>query len=294
MYARFTILLALLLHGRSLAAQIRASEHAAVEQTIDGTTITLEFYRPMARGRTLFGDRGGVVRSGEAWTPGANWATTIEASRDIWLGGQRLPKGRYGVWLIPRDTGDWTLFLDREVRRFHTMRAKPDSAVMRLAVQPVHGSSLEGLLWYFPFVGGDTAALRLHWGSTMIDVPLRVDPSKPQTLAAEERATYVGRYRLSWPGAGIPDNVVEILEAPNGIRGRSTPPIMPSTDTDFDLFQTGQDRFRVVVHRDGKPFDTEWMELHFDVSNGRATSIEILNPKGTRVMGRAVRLPRTG
>jgi hypothetical protein len=184
MYARFTILLALLLHGRSLAAQIRASEQAAVEQTIDGTTITLEFYRPMARGRTLFGDRGGVVRSGEAWTPGANWATTIEASRDIWLGGQRLPKGRYGVWLIPRDTGDWTLFLDREVRRFHTMRAKPDSAVMRLAVQPVHGSSLEGLLWYFPFVGGDTAALRLHWGSTMIDVPLRVDPSKPQTLAA--------------------------------------------------------------------------------------------------------------
>lgn len=291
MHARFAFVLALLLHGHTLAAQIRASEHASVEQTIDGTTITLEFYRPMTRGRTLFGDRGALVQSGYAWTPGANWATTIDASRDNWLGGQRLAKGKYGVWLIPSDTGDWTLFLDRETRRFHTMRARLDSAVLRLAVRPDQGSPLEGLMWYFPFVGGDSSALRLHWGSTMVTVPVRVDPSKPQTLAAAERGAYLGRYRVSWSGAAAPDNVVEILEAPNGIRGRSTPPLMSGTDADFDLFQTGQDRFRVVVQRGGRPFDTEWMELHFNLANGRATSIEVPNPKGTRVMGRAERLP---
>lgn len=291
MQQRLTPLLALLLFARPSLAQVRASEHASVEQTIDGATITLEFYRPMERGRTLFGGPGALVRSGDAWTPGANWATTIDASRDIWLGGHRLPQGKYGIWLLPRDTGDWTLFFDPVVRRFHTNRAKPDSAVLQLAVRPEQGPQLEGLMWYFPAVGGDTATLRLHWGSTMVTVPLRVEPSRPKTLSDSERAAFLGSYRLSWAGSSIPPNVVEIVEAPGGIRGRSNPPLMPGTDADFDLFRTSQDSWRVVVHRGGKPFDTEWVELHFIVENGRATGIEVPNPRGDRIFGRAVRLP---
>ena len=42
---------------------------------VNGTTITLDFSRPVARGRdSLFG---GVVHWGELWTPGANWATKL-------------------------------------------------------------------------------------------------------------------------------------------------------------------------------------------------------------------------
>src|SRR5215210_5897194 len=89
-------------------AQIRASEHFTLTQRVSSTTITLEGDRPVARGRTLFGD-GAVVKWGEVWTPGANWATTIEVDRNVRVGAASLPKGRYSVWLIPQAApSPWT------------------------------------------------------------------------------------------------------------------------------------------------------------------------------------------
>ena len=50
-----------------LSAQVRASEHGVVSQTVNGTTITIDYSRPVARGRdSLFGR---VVHWGEVWTP---------------------------------------------------------------------------------------------------------------------------------------------------------------------------------------------------------------------------------
>ena len=62
-------------------AQVMASEHGMVQQRVDGTTITIEYYRPQRRGRdNLFG---GVVKWGSTWTPGANWATTLDVDHDV-------------------------------------------------------------------------------------------------------------------------------------------------------------------------------------------------------------------
>ena len=74
-----------------LDAQVMPSERGTVSQTVDGTTITIEYSRPVARGRTPFPD---VVRYGRPWTPGANWATTIEVDKPIHLNGNELPKGK--------------------------------------------------------------------------------------------------------------------------------------------------------------------------------------------------------
>ena len=76
----------------TVQAQIRASERATLSQTIDGTVISLDYARPRLRGRSpIFGK---VVKWGELWTPGANWATTLEASKPIALGGQAVAKGK--------------------------------------------------------------------------------------------------------------------------------------------------------------------------------------------------------
>src|SRR5206468_7050387 len=65
-----------------VVAQIHASEHFTLTQKVSTTTITMEGDRPVARGRKLFGPDG-VVKWGEVWTPGANWATTMEVDRDV-------------------------------------------------------------------------------------------------------------------------------------------------------------------------------------------------------------------
>ncbi len=74
------------------------SQHARLEQQVGRATITVEYSRPVARGRTLFG---GVVSFGGPWDPGADAASTIRLSRDIEIDGHPLPRGTYSIWAIP-------------------------------------------------------------------------------------------------------------------------------------------------------------------------------------------------
>ncbi len=101
-----------------LTAQLRASERGRVTQTVDGTTISLDYGRPQARGRVnLFGDQ---VPWGEIWTPGANWATTIDVNKDITINGHSLATGKYSMWLQVQEE-EWTAIFDPQPRRFHLM-----------------------------------------------------------------------------------------------------------------------------------------------------------------------------
>ena len=132
---RSSWLLLLFILPSSLYSQVKLSEKATVSQTVNGTTISLEYYRPVARGRdTLFGK---VVRWNETWTPGANWATTFDVDRDIRLHGHAVPRGKYSVWLIPARDSAWTFILNRNARLFHTRRPRgTDDDVVRFTVTP--------------------------------------------------------------------------------------------------------------------------------------------------------------
>ncbi|MFL5495644.1 MAG: DUF2911 domain-containing protein [Gemmatimonadales bacterium] len=147
------------------------SEHAVVTQTVAGTTITVEYYRPQARGRdSLFGK---VVKQGEHWTPGANWATTIEVDRDVRLNATPLPKGRYGVWAIV-ESDRWRLELRRTWHKFHVPAPTDSSDVqLRLDVRPESGPVTDILTFDFPVVTPVSTTLRFRWGTVV--VPLQVE-----------------------------------------------------------------------------------------------------------------------
>src|SRR5580765_1743995 len=70
----------------------RPSQHASVSQQVAGTTITIEYNRPVARGRQLFG---ALVPYDRVWCPGADDCTTIELSTDIKIEGQALAAGTH-------------------------------------------------------------------------------------------------------------------------------------------------------------------------------------------------------
>ena len=138
----------------SAAAQVRASEVGSMSQVIDGTTITMQYSRPRVRGRSpLFGSR--AVHWGEVWTPGANWATTLEADKPITLDGHPVPKGKYSVWLVVRQSGDWTMVLDPRWKRFHMQPPDSTSAQVRFPVRPRESAFTEVLTWSMPDVRMD-------------------------------------------------------------------------------------------------------------------------------------------
>jgi hypothetical protein len=280
--AALAAILLLPLHPAGARGQIRASEHAVVAQTIDGTTITVEYSRPAARGRELFG---ATVPWGQPWT-GANWATTIAADRDFRLGGRDVPAGKYSLWLIPRQTR-WTLFLDPNARLFHVQRPDSTPAQIRVEVEPEQGPHVELLTWSFPAVSGDGATLRMQWGTTSVRLPIVVQPTRPVALTAEKRARYVGSYdmtiheRAGWPANGR----LDVFEADGLLRARLPFPIHPGDELEFDLIPAGDDRFNAGLYRGGKLFNVEMgAALEFDVGGGRATAVRLRAIEGTVFM----------
>ena len=149
---------------------VKPSQHGTVTQRVAATTITVDYNRPVARGRELFG---ALVPYDKIWCPGADDCTTLAVSTGVKVEGQELPAGTYTVWARP-GAEKWTVILNRAHPVFHTRyESVADRDLLKLDITPRSGSHMETLAFYFPVVNGKHAELVLHWGTVV--VPLRID-----------------------------------------------------------------------------------------------------------------------
>lgn len=176
-------------------AQIRASELATFSQVIDGTKITMEYSRPRVRGRDQLWGR--VEHWGEVWTPGANWATTLDVSKDVRLNGRPVSKGKYSVWFTLRESGSWTLVLDSTVRRFHMSRPDTTKARYLIPARATDAPFTEVLTWSFPELRANGGTLAMQWERKRVDIDVEVEPSLVVTMPAADARAYLGRWELT-------------------------------------------------------------------------------------------------
>lgn len=146
-----------------------ASQRGTVTQMVAFTEISVAYGRPVARGRTLFG---ALVQWDKVWHPGADSATRITFNHDVLLEGKPLRAGEYTLWLIARESAQWTLIVSRAAHVFHIPYPGPQFDVLRIDVTPEQVSHMESFAIYFPMVLRDEAVMRLHWGTTA--VPIRI------------------------------------------------------------------------------------------------------------------------
>src|SRR4029450_13222806 len=85
------------------------SQAAEVKQRIALTDITIKYHRPLVNVRKI-GE--GLVPYGKVWRAGANENTTIEFSDPVWVEGKPLPKGIYGLDMIPTPDS-WTVIFSQ-------------------------------------------------------------------------------------------------------------------------------------------------------------------------------------
>jgi len=269
-----------------LEAQIRGSEQAFVTQTVDGTTISVSYARPHARGRDpIFG---GVVDWGHIWTPGANWATTFEFSKDVELNGHPVPKGKYSVWMIPQPDL-WEVILDPNDSIFHVARPPLTEDQIRISVAPVEGAYAEALTFSFPIVRGNDTDLLFQWGTTQVPMEVAVPSTQTFTVAAEVAEPYPGVYDIEW--VGPPPESIPPAERPHA-RSRmaltySGGYLIATWDVggnqgdengvvEVMMVPVGDQVFHPGWMQDGVLYETEldlWVE--FVVEGGSATSFQI-------------------
>jgi hypothetical protein len=103
-----TLFIFLLLLGFTATAQIKTpapSPTGRINQDIGLSTVEVEYSRPSAKGRKIFGD---LVPFGEMWRTGANASTKVTFSDDVKVGGLALAKGLYALYTIPGQK-EWTI-----------------------------------------------------------------------------------------------------------------------------------------------------------------------------------------
>jgi hypothetical protein len=98
---------------KAIAARFEAKESAggkvkslSVRDTvcaqISNTLFTVDYSRPLARGRALLG---AVIPYDRVWRTGANAATQFTTTTPIKLGGMRVPAGTYTLFTAPHTSG---------------------------------------------------------------------------------------------------------------------------------------------------------------------------------------------
>jgi hypothetical protein len=147
----------------------RRSQRGTVTQSVNGTEISIRYFRPVLRGRVAFP---GVVSWGRTWTPGADSATRIETTGPLDIEGKSLPAGKYSIWVIPRESDAWTVIFNRAADVFHLSYDESQDAIRVDARPTTTAQSVETLELSFPLVDADSAIMQLQWGTFVLPLHL--------------------------------------------------------------------------------------------------------------------------
>jgi len=147
------------------------SQYATVQQAVAWASLDVEYRRPVARGRQLFGQ---LVPWDEVWTPAADSAAVLTTTAPLEVGGRNVPAGSYSIWMIPRESGPWTLILSRQARVFHAPYPGADHDEIRIDLPTREGDHIESVLFAFAWAEGPRTELQFRWGTTVLPIPITV------------------------------------------------------------------------------------------------------------------------
>jgi hypothetical protein len=172
----------------------RASQHALVTQRIGITDITVNYHRPLANGRQIWGK---VVPYGQVWRAGANENTTITFSDPVTIEGQSLDKGTYGLHMIPGEN-QWTVIFSKNSTSWGAFAYKQDEDALRVTVKPQVAEVHDALTYDFDDVKADSTVVTMRWEK--VAVPFKVEVKVNDIVTAGIHRQLHGLNQYYWEG----------------------------------------------------------------------------------------------
>jgi Protein of unknown function (DUF2911)/Tetratricopeptide repeat len=203
---RFLALLSIVLLGAVLAeAQTatgetlmldlpRASQHAMIMQRIGLTDITINYHRPLANGRQIWGK---VVPYGKVWRAGANENTVITFTDPVTIEGQPLEKGTYGLHMIP-DQNEWTVIFSKNSASWGSFTYQQEEDALRVKVKPAATELHDALAYDFDDVKPDSAVITMRWDKVAAPFKVKVDVNAVVTANIHRQLHGLNQYY--WEG----------------------------------------------------------------------------------------------
>jgi hypothetical protein len=172
----------------------RQSQHAVVKQRIGITDITVNYHRPLANGRQVWGK---LVPYGQVWRAGANENTTITFSDPVTIEGQPLDKGTYGLHMIPGEN-QWTVIFSKNSTSWGSFTYKQDEDALRVTVKPQIAEPHDALAYDFDDVKSDSTVVTLRWEKVAVPFKIAVNVNDLVTAAIHRQLHGLNQYY--WEG----------------------------------------------------------------------------------------------
>ncbi len=109
----------------------RVSPPATASGTLGGSNITISYNQPSVKGRKVWGE---LVPYTKVWRTGANEATTIETTKNIYVEGILLPAGKYALFTIPGEE-DWTIIFNKVSAQWGAFKYEEKEDQLRVKVK---------------------------------------------------------------------------------------------------------------------------------------------------------------
>lgn len=175
------------------------SQRSIITQQIGLTDITINYCRPLAGGRTLWGKE---IQYGQVWRAGANENTTIAFTDDVSVEGHPLPAGTYGLHMIPA-ADQWTVIFSKNSTSWGSFTYDDKEDAVRVTVKPQSGDFQEALAYTFDDVKPDSTSATLRWAKMAVPFHISVDVNAIVLRSIQNQLRNTGGFTWAgWDEAG--------------------------------------------------------------------------------------------
>jgi hypothetical protein len=154
-----------------------ASPSASVSTVVGLTDVKINYSRPRAKGRKIFGEGDAyLLPYGKIWRTGANSSTKISFSDDVTIEGNKLPKGEYSIFSWPGAT-EWTISIHKDLNAgegnykkendVFQFKVKPEKLTERVETFTINISDIAD--------NSTSAKVQIAWENTSVKFTFGVD-----------------------------------------------------------------------------------------------------------------------
>ncbi len=155
------------------------STASTVTNVVGLTEVKIEYSRPKAKGRKIFGATPDYLTPfGKLWRTAANTGSKVTFGDDVKFGGVDVPKGTYLLLTVP-GVSDWTVILYKDVAMGGNTDGYDQTKDQARAI--VKAEKLTEKIETFTIEiadfaeNGKSANLQIMWENTSVKVPITVD-----------------------------------------------------------------------------------------------------------------------
>lgn len=151
---------------------VKPSARKTESSTFGLGKIEVNYGSPKKKGRKLFGE---LVPYGKIWRLGANKATSLEMNTSFYVGEEKIEAGKYAMFLIPEESGDWKVILNKNAEQWGAYGYDKELNVLETTVKAESvKEEVEALDIRFHELADGKGRLQIVWGKTQVNLLMSV------------------------------------------------------------------------------------------------------------------------